>query len=120
MTDLENRLAAAERLITELMAFRKNASCIVNTFGSCKAALDTGCSDDGVCYLKLPRVETRFKVRQTETCHAKITLQTKTALGRPSIHLSFSLFSIRANLYITSYTPVLIDLAATNQVRFKF
>ena len=74
MTDLENRLAAAERLITELMAFRKNANCVYNTFSSCKAALDTGCSDDDVYYLKLPGVQTRFKVRQTDTCHAKTSI----------------------------------------------
>ena len=101
MTDLENRLAAAERLITELMAFRKNASCVVNTFSSCKAALDTGFSDDGVYYLKLPRVETRFKVRQTDTCHAKITLQTKMALGRPSI-----LLPIHPSIHPSIHPPI--------------
>ena len=50
ITDLENRLAAAERFITELLAFRKSVleGCFVNTFNSCKAALDTGCSSDSV------------------------------------------------------------------------
>ena len=100
MTDLENRLAAAERLIAELMAFRENASCVVNTFSSCKAALDTGCSDDGVYYLKLPGDQTHFTVRQTVTYHAKITLQTKTADGYlpcqnyPSNKTAFSRLSI--------------------------
>ena len=65
ITDLENRLAAAERLMTDLMAFMANATerCVVNTFSSCKAALDTGCSGDGVYYLQPPGVQTRFKVR---------------------------------------------------------
>ena len=65
ITDLETRLAAAERFITELLAFRKDVleGCFVNTFNSCKAALDTGCSSDGVYYLQPPGVQTRFKVR---------------------------------------------------------
>ena len=67
VTGLENRLAAAERFITELLAFRKSVlealGCFVNTFNSCKAAMDTGCSSDGVYYLKPPGVQTRFKVR---------------------------------------------------------
>ena len=70
ITDLENRLAAAERLITELMEFRQNitetAGCLLTTFSSCKAALTTGCSNDGIYYLQPPGVQTRFTVRQTE------------------------------------------------------
>ena len=67
ITDLENRLAVAQQLITELMEFRQNITeswCLANTtFKSCKAALNTGCSGDGVYYLQPPGVKTRFKVR---------------------------------------------------------
>ena len=66
ITDLENRLAAAERFITELMEFRQNITerwCLSNTtFKSCKAALDIGCSSDGVYYLQ-PLGNQSFKVR---------------------------------------------------------
>ena len=72
ITDLKNRLAAAERLITEPKEFRQNitgtAGCLLCTFSSYKAALDTGCLGDGVYYLQPPGVQTRFKVRQTEIC----------------------------------------------------
>ena len=100
---------------------------------SCKAALDTGCSDDGV-YTILSAAARRFHAFQSMTDgylpyqNFNSTFQTKTVFSRPSIllpihssiHLSFSLFSIRAYSYITLYTTALIDLEATKQVCFKF
>ena len=66
--DLKKRLTAAEQLITELMVFRQNITesgrCLFNTFKSCKAALDVGCSDDGIFRLKPSGVPTPFKVGQ--------------------------------------------------------
>lgn len=63
--DLENRLAAAERLIAELVEFiHVNVTvirCRLFTFGSCKAALDTGCLGDGVYYLQPPGVQGPFQ-----------------------------------------------------------
>ena len=66
---LENRLAEAEQLITELMAFKGNITekggCFFNIFKSCKAALEVGCSGDGIFHLQPKRGQSVFKVRQT-------------------------------------------------------
>ena len=103
ITDLENRLAVAEQLITELMAFKQNITenrCIATSIYY--TGLETGCSNDGIYHLQPPGVQTRFQVRQTSCQGSYMISQIMT--------VSYINQSIHPPGYVRTYNSVFLSI----------